>query len=49
MLMLKTIILLQVFVTNEMIATSDIGDVEGGNKSIEKYKKLSKTEKLSKF
>ena len=45
--MLKTILLLQVLITNEVLAIDEIGDIEGGDKLIEKYRKLSKTKKLS--
>ena len=47
--MLKTTVLSQIFVTNEMLATNEIGDIESGNESIEKCEKLSKIGKLSKF
>ena len=36
------------FIANEMLATIEIGSVEGGDKLIEKYKKLLKIGKLSK-
>ena len=35
-------------VTNEILAADEIGDVEGGDKLIEKCRKLSKIRKLSK-
>ena len=46
--MLKTIVSLQVFVTNKMLAANEINDVESNDESIEKCGKLSKTRKLSK-
>ena len=36
------------FVTNEMFAVDEAGNIEGGDKSIEKVRKLLKTRKLSK-
>ena len=39
----------QVFVANNVLAANEVDDVEGDDKSIEKYRKLSKTKKLSKF
>ena len=45
---LKTIVLLQVLFANKVLATNKVGDVEGGNELIEKYRKLSKTGKLPK-
>ena len=54
--MLKTTVLSQVLVADEVLAADEVGGVEGGNESIEKCGKLSKTgkssksnEKLSKF
>ena len=46
--MLKTIVSSQVFIANEVLATNKVGDVECGDKSIKKYRKLLKTKKLSK-
>ena len=46
--MLKTTVLSQVLVANEVLATNKVNGVEGGDKLIEKYGKLSKIEKLSK-
>ena len=47
MSILKTIILLQILIATKMLATNKVGGVEGSNKSIEKYGKLSKIGKLS--
>ena len=49
MSILKTTMSSQVLVANEMLATNKIGSVKDGNELIEKYKKLLKTGKLSKF
>ena len=46
--MLKTTLLSQMLVANEVLAANEIGDVKGGNELIEKYRKLLKTRKLSK-
>ena len=46
--MLKTIVSSQVLIANEVFVADKVGGVEGGDKSIEKYGKLSKTRKLSK-
>ena len=46
--MLKTAVLLQVLVANKVFAANEVDGVEGGNKLIEKYGKLSKTRKSSK-
>ena len=46
--MLKTTVLLQVLVTVEMLAVNEVGGFEGGDESIEKCRKSSKTGKLSK-
>ena len=46
--MLKTTMSSQVLDIDELLVVNKIGGVEGGNKSIEKYEKLSKTGKLSK-
>ena len=35
--------------TNEILATNEVDSIKGDNKLIEKYEKLLKTEKLSKF
>ena len=43
--MLKIIVLSQMLVANKIFATDEIGGVESGNESIEKYRKLSKTGK----
>ena len=40
--------LLQVLVTNKVLAMDVVGGVEGGNELIEEYEKSSKIEKLSK-
>ena len=40
--------LLQIFVANEVLATNEVGGIEGSDELIEKYEKLSKTGKLSK-
>ena len=40
--------LLQVLVANGILDTNEVDGVEGGDKLIEKYKKLSKTRKLFK-
>ena len=45
---LKTTVLLQVFGINEVLAADEVDGVEGGDKSIEKYRKLLKIGKLSK-
>ena len=47
MSIIKTTILLQIFVANEVFAANKVSGIEGGNKSIEKCEKLSKTGKLS--
>ena len=47
--MLKTIVLSQVFIANEVLATNEVGSIEGSNKLIKKYGKLLKSGKLSKF
>ena len=46
--MLKTTISSQIFVANKMLAANEVGGIEGGNKLIEKYRKLSKIGKLFK-
>ena len=46
--MLKTIILLQVLVANEVLATGKVDSIEGDDESIKKYGKLLETGKLSK-
>ena len=46
--MLKITILFNIFVANKLFAANKIGDIENGDKSIKKYRKLSKTRKLSK-
>ena len=48
MSMLKTAVLWQVLVTNEMLAANEIDGVESSDELIEKCGKLSKTGKLSK-
>ena len=48
MSILKTTILLQMLVANKVLAINKVDDIEGGNKSIQKCKKLSKTTKLFK-
>ena len=45
---LKTMMLLQMFIANKVFAADEIDGVEGSNESIEKCGKLSKTGKLSK-
>ena len=45
----KTIVLLQVFVTNKVFTTNEVGGVKSDHKLIEKCGKLSKIRKLSKF
>ena len=40
--MLKTTISSEMFIVNEDLATNQVSSVEGGNKLIEKYRKLSK-------
>ena len=35
-------------IANQMIAANEIGGMQGNNKSIEKYEKLSKSQKLAK-
>ena len=47
--MLKTTVLLSVFVINKMPTANEIDGVEGDNELIEKCEKLSKTRKLFKF
>ena len=47
--MLKTTVSSQVLVANEVLAADEINGIKGGDKSIEKCGKLSKTKKLSKF
>ena len=42
MLMLKTIMSLQMFVTNKIFATNKISDIKDSDESIEKSRKLSK-------
>ena len=39
---------LQILIANEILAANNIGGIKGGNKSIEKCKKLSRTRKLLK-
>ena len=46
--MLKTTVSLQVLVANEVLATDEVGGIEGGDELIKKCRKLSKTRKLSK-
>ena len=46
--MLKTTMLLQVLITDKMLAVDKVGGIEGSNELIEKCGKLSKTKKLSK-
>ena len=46
--MLKTTVLSQMLVANEVFATNEVGGIEGDDKSIEKYGKSSKTRKLFK-
>ena len=46
--MLKTTVSSQVLVADEVLAADEVGGVEGGDESIEKCGKLSKTGKLSK-
>ena len=41
--------LLQILVTNEVFTADKIHGIEDNNKLIEKYEKLLKTRKLSKF
>ena len=48
MSILKTTLLSQMLVTNQILAADEIGDVEGGDKLIQKYRKLLKTGKSSK-
>ena len=48
MSILKITILSQKFVINEVFANSEIDGIEGSNKLIYKYRKLLKTETLSK-
>ena len=48
MSMLKTTILLQVFVADKVLAANKVGGVKSGDKLIEKCEKLLKTGKLSK-
>ena len=45
--MLKTTVSSQVLVANEVLAANEVDGIEGGDESIEKCGKLSKTEKLS--
>ena len=47
MLMLKTTISSYMLIANEVLATNEVGGIKGGDKLIEKYRKLSKTRKLS--
>ena len=44
--MLKTTILLQVFIANKMLIANEVSGIKGGNESIKKCKKLSKIRKL---
>ena len=46
--MLKTTISLQVLVVNNMLTANKVGSIEGGDKLIEKCRKLSKSQKLAK-
>ena len=46
--MLKTTVLSQVLVANEMFTTNEFGSIESDNKLIEKYGKLLKNKKLAK-
>ena len=48
MSMLKTTVSSQVFVADKVLAADEVGGIEGGDESIEKCRKLSKTGKLSK-
>ena len=48
MSMLKTTVALQVLAADKMLAANEIGGIKGGDKSIEKCEKLSKTRKTSK-
>ena len=46
--MLKTIVLLQMFIANKVLTANKIGGIKSGDKLIKKYRKLSKIRKLSK-
>ena len=46
--MLKTIMLSQMLITNEVLAANEVGSVKRSDTLIEKYRKLLKTRKLSK-
>ena len=48
MLILKTTMSSQVFITNEMFAANKVGGIEDGDELIGKYGKLSKIGKLLK-
>ena len=48
MSMVKTTVSLQVLITNKILTANEVDGIEGGDKSIEKCGKLSKTRKLSK-
>ena len=48
MSMLKATMLLQVLVTNKVLAADEIDGVDGGSESIEKWGKLLKTRKMLK-
>ena len=48
-LILKTTMLSQVLVANEIFVANEVGGIEGGDELIEKYGKLSKIRKLSKL
>ena len=49
MSILKTSVSSNILISNKIFVVNEIGSIEGGDKLIEKYRKLLKTKKLSKF